>query len=227
MALPFTGCMAHNLRRAESGCPTCAFIADLELRLASANANVEAARRRVPRREPATSPCANPYHAQSGCVGRERECYDVARAPEAGWRVGSQVGRTIYDGPKGAGKIVGVMVGPEAEARALAAFVVAAVNARPTEAETAPRPPCAECKGRGWHHGDCHPRETCGVCDGTGLAPASPPPRATEPRCHACDQTLIAGFHYAMITAPPSPASPDPALDDASDHEGTTTTREP
>ena len=27
---------------------------------------------------------------------------------------------------------------------------------------------CPECKGRGWHVGDCHPREVCGACDGTG-----------------------------------------------------------
>lgn len=27
---------------------------------------------------------------------------------------------------------------------------------------------CIECKGRGWHVGECHPRETCGVCDGAG-----------------------------------------------------------
>lgn len=31
---------------------------------------------------------------------------------------------------------------------------------------------CPECKGRGWHMGDCHPRETCGVCDGTGRVAA-------------------------------------------------------
>lgn len=30
---------------------------------------------------------------------------------------------------------------------------------------------CPECKGRGWHVGDCHPRETCGVCDGSGVLP--------------------------------------------------------
>jgi hypothetical protein len=30
-------------------------------------------------------------------------------------------------------------------------------------------PPCPECKGRGWHVGECHPRETCGVCRGSGL----------------------------------------------------------
>ena len=33
------------------------------------------------------------------------------------------------------------------------------------------RGPCPECKGRGWHVGDCHPRESCGVCSGTGVAP--------------------------------------------------------
>ncbi len=31
-------------------------------------------------------------------------------------------------------------------------------------------PRCEECKGRGWHIGDCHPREECGACKGTGLA---------------------------------------------------------
>jgi hypothetical protein len=31
--------------------------------------------------------------------------------------------------------------------------------------------PCLSCKGRGWHHGDCHPREVCGACDGTGYGP--------------------------------------------------------
>lgn len=30
-------------------------------------------------------------------------------------------------------------------------------------------PQCAECSGRGWHIGECHPRETCGVCCGSGL----------------------------------------------------------
>lgn len=29
---------------------------------------------------------------------------------------------------------------------------------------------CAECKGRGWHVGECHPREECGACLATGLA---------------------------------------------------------
>jgi hypothetical protein len=36
MALPFTGCQQHHLRRAKSGCPTCAFIAELEARLEAA-----------------------------------------------------------------------------------------------------------------------------------------------------------------------------------------------
>ena len=27
---------------------------------------------------------------------------------------------------------------------------------------------CNECKGRGWHIGECHPREECGACAGTG-----------------------------------------------------------
>ena len=30
-------------------------------------------------------------------------------------------------------------------------------------------PPCPECKGRGWHVGECHPREACGICRGSGL----------------------------------------------------------
>lgn len=29
--------------------------------------------------------------------------------------------------------------------------------------------PCAECGGKGWHIGDCHPRETCGACNGAGV----------------------------------------------------------
>lgn len=33
------------------------------------------------------------------------------------------------------------------------------------------RDDCRECRGRGWHIGECHPRETCGVCDGTGKRP--------------------------------------------------------
>jgi hypothetical protein len=24
---------------------------------------------------------------------------------------------------------------------------------------------CTECKGRGWHVGECHPREACGACE--------------------------------------------------------------
>lgn len=32
------------------------------------------------------------------------------------------------------------------------------------------REPCTECKGRGWHVGDCHPQESCGACAGTGYA---------------------------------------------------------
>jgi hypothetical protein len=35
---------------------------------------------------------------------------------------------------------------------------------------TEPEVRCPECKGRGWHPGDCHPREECGVCGGTGCA---------------------------------------------------------
>ncbi len=38
MALHFTGCEKHHLTRAESGCSTCSFIADLEARLARASA---------------------------------------------------------------------------------------------------------------------------------------------------------------------------------------------
>jgi hypothetical protein len=49
--------------------------------------------------------------------------------------------------------------------------------------------PCVECKGRGWHPGDCHPRETCGVCDGSGFAPAAAPPTTPAPRCKACNDT--------------------------------------
>lgn len=28
---------------------------------------------------------------------------------------------------------------------------------------------CAECKGRGWHIGECHPQEECGACLATGF----------------------------------------------------------
>lgn len=28
---------------------------------------------------------------------------------------------------------------------------------------------CLECRGRGWHVGECHPRETCGACSGEGV----------------------------------------------------------
>ncbi len=44
------------------------------------------------------------------------------------WRVGTQVCRNVYDGPKGKGKMVAVMVGPIDEARELAVRVVEAVN---------------------------------------------------------------------------------------------------
>jgi hypothetical protein len=64
--------------------------------------------------------------------------------------------------------------------------------AAPERSET-PAPeagrPCVECKGRGWHPGDCHPRETCGVCDGSGFAPAAAPPTTPAPRCKACNDT--------------------------------------
>lgn len=33
---------------------------------------------------------------------------------------------------------------------------------------------CAECKGRGWHVGECHPQETCGCCEGRGVVPSTP-----------------------------------------------------
>jgi DnaJ-class molecular chaperone len=32
---------------------------------------------------------------------------------------------------------------------------------------------CDECKGRGWHHGDCHPAEICGICNGFGTIDAA------------------------------------------------------
>lgn len=47
---------------------------------------------------------------------------------------------------------------------------------RPCYADTPSPDPskrCPECKGRGWHPGDCHPREECAKCEGTGWA-ASP-----------------------------------------------------
>lgn len=27
---------------------------------------------------------------------------------------------------------------------------------------------CPDCKGRGWHVGECHPQEVCGTCGGNG-----------------------------------------------------------
>ena len=46
----------------------------------------------------------------------------------------------------------------------------------PTPGETKPETaPCPYCKGRGWHHGDCHPQETCGVCNGHGRIPKEIP----------------------------------------------------
>jgi hypothetical protein len=63
----------------------------------------------------------------------------------------------------------------------------------PQSAPETPAPeagrPCVECKGRGWHPGDCHPSETCGVCDGSGFAPAAAPPTTPAPRCKACNDT--------------------------------------
>lgn len=39
---------------------------------------------------------------------------------------------------------------------------------------------CRECRGRGWHVGECHPQETCGVCDGSGAVLVDTLDRATE-----------------------------------------------
>jgi hypothetical protein len=50
-----------------------------------------------------------------------------------------------------------------------------------------PATACPECKGRGWHVGDCHPRETCGVCDGTGRAFAAKLP-APSPTVGSADE---------------------------------------
>lgn len=30
---------------------------------------------------------------------------------------------------------------------------------------------CPDCKGRGWHIGECHPQEECGTCLGSGRVP--------------------------------------------------------
>jgi hypothetical protein len=66
------------------------------------------------------------------------EAFAPAKKPDAPepphWRVGTQVGRTVYDGPKGSGHLIGVMDTPE-----LARRVVDAVNASP--AATVPSAP--------------------------------------------------------------------------------------
>jgi hypothetical protein len=80
--------------------------------------------------------------------------------------------------------------------------------------------PCVECKGRGWHPGDCHPRETCGVCDGSGFAPAAAPPTtpAGLPPCDCGARDPLVTHHVSCsgfrARAGPCPATRGPTDDD-------------
>jgi len=117
----------------------------------------------VPPSAPSEKPAAAPVNAP---VPPGDESFASAKKPDAPepphWRVGTQVGRTVYDGPKGSGHLIGVMDTPE-----LARRVVDAVNASPA---AAPAPP-AWPQGVNDAHAVWHPgwRKDCALC-----APAVP-----------------------------------------------------
>jgi hypothetical protein len=69
---------------------------------------------------------------------------------------------------------------PTGDARPEPDFLDSMISAHNAEAlAKATTVRCPECKGRGWHPGDCHPREECGRCDGTGRCPPAPPAETT------------------------------------------------
>lgn len=86
---------------------------------------------------------------------------------------------------------------------------------------------CPECRGRGWHVGDCHPQETCGVCDGAGKVPHKPSPLAAEARAQLRGKNLAcwcrsSPCHADVLlevanAAVESPCHPDPVTGNTED----------